>query len=97
MYTDETEEVTAKENFRLSQERFSLAIRSSSDGIRDWDIVNNELFISPQARMQIGYRDHELKNEMATRLSGCHTDITKMKHMSFWRTCWSGRGYRPAS
>ena len=57
-----------------SEERFELAVQGSSDGIWDWDIKRNELYISPQLKMQIGYEDHELKNEMATFWNNVHPE-----------------------
>lgn len=57
-----------------SEERFELAVKGSSDGIWDWDITRDVLYISPQLKMQIGYEDHELKNEMATFWKNVHPE-----------------------
>lgn len=57
-----------------SEERFKLAVQGSSDGIWDWDITRDILYISPQLKMQIGYEDHELKNEMATFWKNVHPE-----------------------
>ncbi|TMG90624.1 MAG: PAS domain S-box protein, partial [Betaproteobacteria bacterium] len=40
----------ANESLRRSEERFSLAIAGSSDGIWDWDILTGEMFFSERAQ-----------------------------------------------
>lgn len=49
-----------------SQERFMLAVNGSNDGIWDWDIKSNSLFLSPRWKEMLGYEDSELKNEFDT-------------------------------
>src|ERR1700730_1444735 len=44
----------ANEALRRSEERFSLAIAGSSDGIWDWDIVTGEMFFSERAQVLNG-------------------------------------------
>jgi len=44
----------ANESLRRSEERFSLAIAGSSDGIWDWDIVTGEMFFSERAQVLNG-------------------------------------------
>src|SRR5438105_5852845 len=42
------------ESLRRSEERFSLAIAGSSDGIWDWDILTGEMFFSERAQVLNG-------------------------------------------
>ncbi|HXL83972.1 MAG TPA: PAS domain-containing protein [Casimicrobiaceae bacterium] len=44
----------ANESLRRSEERFSLAIAGSSDGIWDWDILTGEMFYSERAQVLNG-------------------------------------------
>ena len=44
----------ANESLRRSEERFSLAIAGSSDGIWDWDILTGEMFFSERAQVLNG-------------------------------------------
>ncbi len=49
-----------------SREQFELAVRGSQDGIWDWDIPSNKLFLSARWKEMLGYSDHELANEFKT-------------------------------
>ena len=44
----------AEEAHRLSQERFTLAVRGSNDGIIDWDLVNDSVYTSERMLEMIG-------------------------------------------
>ena len=44
----------AEEALRLSQERFTLAVAGSNDGIIDWDLVNDRMYTSERMLEMIG-------------------------------------------
>lgn len=48
------------------KEQYELSIAGSNDGIWDWDIVNNKLFLSTRWKEILGYKDSELSNEFDT-------------------------------
>lgn len=60
---DITERKLSDERLVRSQEQFELAIKGTQDGIWDWDITTNTLFLSPRWKEMIGYEERELKNE----------------------------------
>ncbi len=68
---------TRKQEEELLQkltEQFELAIDGSNDGIWDWDIRTDELFLSPRWKEMLGYKDENLKNEFNTFASLVYPD-----------------------
>jgi PAS domain S-box-containing protein len=53
-FHDITPRVQALTRLRQSEERYQLVIRGSDDGIWDWDLDNDTLFISPRAHELLG-------------------------------------------
>jgi len=70
--SDITEIKNAEIELALSQEQFALAVWGSNDGIWDWNLATNELYLSAKWKEQLGYRDDELPNEYAMFESRIH-------------------------
>jgi PAS domain S-box-containing protein len=49
---------------RQSEERFNFAVRGSSDGIWDWDVVTNDVYYSQRFKELLGYTDREFENTL---------------------------------
>jgi len=56
----------AEEELARSREQFMLAVQGTNDGIWDWDLRDNSLFLSARWKEMLGYRDEELPNEFST-------------------------------
>ena len=59
---------------RVSEERFDLAMRGSNDGLWDYDVVTNQIYLSPRWKTMLGYEPDELPNTVATHKLLCHPD-----------------------
>jgi len=71
---DVTVRKQTEEALRSSREQFELAIHGSNDGIWDWDLRTNTLFLSEKWKEQLGYADHEVPNEFETFEKLLHPD-----------------------
>ncbi|MCX7862337.1 MAG: PAS domain S-box protein [Bacteroidales bacterium] len=73
-----TLDITEKEKYlhdlKESQERYELIARGGNDGIFDWDMINNTVYLSPRWKALLGYEDYELKNEFGVRDSLIHPE-----------------------
>lgn len=68
---DITERKQKDEKLRASEARTQLLIQAANVGLWDWNLTTNEVYFSPEWKMQLGYPDHELQNrfsEWETRL-----------------------------
>jgi len=73
-FVDISSRKAAEEDLKRSREQFELAVRGSNDGIWDWDLRTNELYLSPKWKEQLGYAENELPNEFATFESLLHPE-----------------------
>lgn len=51
---------------RESQERLQLALEASGDGIWDWNILTDEVYLDPQFFQMLGYKADELTSSFST-------------------------------
>lgn len=63
---DLSERQAAARALQLSEERFKLALRGTNDGLWDRDLLRDTLYLSPQWKAMLGYRDEELPNSRET-------------------------------
>lgn len=74
VYEDVTQRVEAEHARAESEQRFRLLTESSLDGIWNWNVVDNELYLSPRWKSQLGYGDTELRNAFETWTDLLHPD-----------------------
>ena len=60
-----------------SEERYALAVRGASDGLWDWDLKRNEIYLSPRWKEILGYGEDEGGNDPAEWLERIHPDSQK--------------------
>ncbi len=63
---DITENKKTEKALLKSREQYMLAANGSNDGMWDWDLRDNSLFLSPKWKQMVGYEDEELPNVFAT-------------------------------
>lgn len=71
---DVTESEQNLNALKETQERYALVAKGGNDGIWDWDIIHNTVYLSPRWKALLGYEDYELKNEFGLRDSFIHPD-----------------------
>ncbi|MDP2218373.1 MAG: PAS domain S-box protein, partial [Methanolobus sp.] len=71
---DITERKQVIDELEKSREQFMLAVNGSNDGIWDWDLRSNSLYLSAKWKQMIGYEDHELPNMFSTFADRMHPD-----------------------
>ena len=73
-------ETLSLENARLREELqkantdFTTITEQLNDGIWDWDLTDNSLYLSPRWKEMLGYDDSDLPNEFDTWLNLIHPD-----------------------
>lgn len=72
--TDNTEQVRVEEALKQINEQFNLAVRGSNDGIWDWNLKDNSLYLSDKWKSMIGYDSDELSNHIDSFNSRMHPD-----------------------
>jgi diguanylate cyclase (GGDEF)-like protein/PAS domain S-box-containing protein len=59
---------------RESEERYALAARGANDGLWDWDLEANELYLSPRWKEMLGFAEPELSNSPHEWFERVHPD-----------------------
>lgn len=65
VFLDLTEQKNAESALYESQERFSLAMSASKDGIYDWNLLSNDIYYSPGWKKMLGYEEKEIKDDFS--------------------------------
>ena len=73
----------AEDALRASEERYQLAMDAASDGLWDWDVVNDSMYFSPRYQIMLGYQPGELLTTISAWKRLVHPDDKQMA-MSFF-------------
>jgi diguanylate cyclase (GGDEF)-like protein/PAS domain S-box-containing protein len=71
---DITDRRRAAEAMRESEERYALAALGSNDGLWDWDLRRNRIFLSDRWKEQVGARDGEIGDDPDQWFDRVHPD-----------------------
>ncbi len=67
-----------QQELSLSEERFSLAMKGSNDGVWDWDLKTDDVYFSPRWYEMLGYQKQEISFSVETFFQLLHPeDILK--------------------
>ncbi len=67
-------ETAAVQALKDSEARFDRAVRGSSEGIWDWDLINRHIYYSPRFKALLGYEDHEIGDTIEEWATLLHPD-----------------------
>ena len=70
----------AEDALRRSEERYALAARASNDGLWDWEVGNDLMYISPRWRAMLGEEEIETRISFNEWFDRVHpNDVTRLK------------------
>ncbi len=73
---------------RASEERYALAAQGANDGLWDWDLERNELFLSPRWKEMLGFGESELSSRPHEWFERVHPqDLPKLQEALGARSC----------
>jgi diguanylate cyclase (GGDEF)-like protein/PAS domain S-box-containing protein len=71
---DISERFRAEEALRDSEERYALAVRGTNDGIWDWDLREQRIYLSPRWKAMLGYGEWDLTDSPEEWFSRIHPE-----------------------
>lgn len=74
MFTDITQRRGTEAALRDSEARYARAMKGTSEGLWDWNILTGEDYLSPRWKEMLGYQDEDLPNQLDTFRSLLHPD-----------------------
>jgi PAS domain S-box-containing protein len=77
---DVTEAKELREELRISQERWQLALSGTNDGVWDWDLATGQIFRDTRYAAMIGYRAEDLPAKHVWLTLGHADDLAQVEH-----------------
>ncbi|HEX7975630.1 MAG TPA: diguanylate cyclase [Anaerolineales bacterium] len=75
----------AEEALRVSEERYMLASLGANDGLWDWDLRANQIYLSPRWKAMLGYSDREIDSRPDEWFGRVHPDDLEAVQFSLSR------------
>ena len=72
-----SERVRVEAALRESDERYSLAVKGTNDGIWDWNLTTHQVYYSPRWKSILGYQNGEIGNSPKEWLDRVHPEDRK--------------------
>jgi len=72
--SDFTEQISLQQELQESEHRWKLAIEGSGEGVWDWNMLDQTLYLSSKWKAIIGYENHELRHHIDEWKSRIHPD-----------------------
>ena len=80
---DVTDRYRAMQSVQESEERFALAVKGSNDGIWDWKLSSDTVYVSPQWQEITGYSDSEVPGDILEWRGRIHPDDAPVVYAEF--------------
>lgn len=78
----------ADDALRQSEERYELAMDAASDGLWDWDIAHDRIYLSPRYQLMLGYQPGEMGTTPSAWRRQIHVD-DKQATLDFFNSQFS--------
>lgn len=79
-FTDISVQKKTQEDLEIQRSRFSLAVDGSRDGLWDWDLLSDSVFLSTQFEVMLGYESGELPRNIDAWANQLHPDDKEDAH-----------------
>lgn len=76
-YGDVTDKRAGEQALRESEERYALAAAGANDGLWDWDLRTDRIYLSPRWKAMLGYPEAEIGDGTDEWFGRIHSDDTE--------------------
>jgi PAS domain S-box-containing protein len=74
LFRVDAEHERTRAHVRRQEQLYRTIVEGVNDGVYEFNLVSNELYMSPTYKAMMGYEDHELDNRVEVALSLIHPD-----------------------